>query len=160
MKRNYLHTVFTILMISIICLSCNQRETYYHFKEFKDINWSKNDTLIFEIDSSCIELNKPYNISFEIVNNSDYLYQNLWIFAQDNFQDNQSIAYEIEYPLADNQGNWNGAGFGSLYQLSVPYKQNIIFRQNKNLVLKLVHGMRDEPLLGIEKFGVKVISVN
>lgn len=140
----------------IICLSCHNGETYYQFKELKDIKWSKFDTLVFEIDSTSINPGMAYDINLEILNNPDYAYENLWLYLRDDFESRTPILYEIEYMLADKQGNWYGAGFGSIYQLEVPYKKNIIFKEKRNYLLKIVQGMRDEPLFGIEKVGVKI----
>lgn len=146
------------IMISLICLSCNKREAYYHFNEFADVKWSKLDTIVFNIDSAAITPGVPYDIDLEIVNNTNYQYQNIWFYTQDNFESKRPVAYEIEYTIADKDGNWYGAGFGSLYQLTVSYKKKFVFTEKRNYSFKIVQGMRDEPLSGIEKVGVKIIT--
>ncbi len=145
------------IIISLICLSCNNREAYYHFIELKNNSWSKLDTLTFEIDSTTISAGVPYDIDLEIVNNANYEYQNVWIYTKDNFEGKKTLAYEVEYTIADKDGNWYGSGFGTVYQLTVSYKKKYIFKDKRNYTLSIVHGMRDEPLTGIEKIGVKII---
>jgi gliding motility-associated lipoprotein GldH len=154
MKPKYIY--FSLLII-LICLSCKNREAYYNFYELKDSEWSKLDTLYFDIDSAAIQLNTPYDICIELVNNSDYPYQNIWLYFQDNFERNSFVKVEKQYELADPLGKWYGSGFGSLYELSLDYKKRISFSEKRNYQLKVVQGMRDEPLVGIEKIGVRLI---
>lgn len=152
-----LNKLLCICIVLIMCLSCENRETYFNFQDVSSDGWGKNDTLYFAIDSSMIELNKPYQITFELASNVKYPYQNLWLYVQDNFEDSiQSKAYSVHYMIADDFGNWYGSGFGSIYQLSLSYKKEVIFREKRNYQVKVEHGMRDEPLKGIEKLGLKI----
>jgi len=143
------------LIISLINTSCEHKEVYYQFHELKSHNWSKNDTISFDIDSASIRLNVPLIIQLDLVNNSDYPYQNIWLYIYDNFSDSILIKNEKQYEVADKTGKWLGSGFGSLYQLTVDYK-TIIFTEKRNYQVKVVQGMRDEPLNGIEKIGLKL----
>lgn len=154
-----LKTIYTlcVIIISLICLSCNNREAYYHFKELKNNSWSRLDTLTFDIDSTAILTDIPYNVDLEIVNNTNYEYQNIWFYTTDDFGSKKPVSYEIEYTIADKDGNWYGAGFGSIYQLTVAYKKKFIFTEKRNYTLKIVQGMSDEPLSGIEKIGIKIV---
>lgn len=151
-----------IYIILFVCLavgfsSCQEKEIYYHFEEIKDAKWSKYDTLVFDIDSTLFELNKPYNITIEVTNNINYPYQNIWFFVQTDFGYN-SIFSEIskEYLLADEFGRWKGSGFGSLYQTSLSFDKQVTFDTKRNYQIRVQQGMRDEPLVGIEKVGIKI----
>ena len=84
MKLKPIYTL-SVIIISLICLSCNNREAYYHFKELKNNSWSRLDTLTFDIDSTAILTGIPCNIDLEIVNNTNYEYQNIWFYATDDF---------------------------------------------------------------------------
>lgn len=151
-----------IYIILLACLtvgfsSCQEKEIYYHFQEIKNAKWSKYDTLLFDIDSTLFELNKPYNITIEVTNNINYPYQNIWFFVQTDIG-NDSLFSEIskEYLLADEFGRWKGSGFGSLYQTSLSFDKQIIFDTKRNYQIRIQQGMRDEPLIGIEKVGIKI----
>lgn len=113
--------------------------------------------MTFDIDSTAILTGIPCNIDLEIVNNTNYEYQNIWFYTTDDFGSKKPVSYEIEYTIADKDGNWYGAGFGSIYQLTVAYKKKFIFTDKRNYTLKIVQGMSDEPLSGIEKIGVKIV---
>lgn len=137
--------------------SCGQNEPYFQYNELKEGKWVQHDTLYFNIDSTTYETGIPYNIYLETTNNVNYPYQNIWFFAWDNI-DNDSVYTRIEkeYTLADEFGKWTGSGFGSLYQSTFPYKEHIIFKEKRNISIKVLHGMQDEPLDGIEKVGVRM----
>ena len=156
MKHKFIY--ISILLIGFVCLSCEKREAYYHFSELKEASWSKFDTIYFDIDSLSVTPNTPYDITIELTNNSDYPYQNIWLYIQDDFEDTTFSLEEKQYELANKLGKWHGSGFGSLYQLPLLYKKNIFFTEKRNYHLKVVHGMRDEPLQGIEKIGLKIDS--
>jgi len=143
----------------MICFACGERGAYNQFKEIKNAAWSQHDTLIFDIDSTDIELNTLYNVSIEITNNNHYPYRNFWCFTEDNIE-NDSIADKnsFEFVLADEMGKWNGSGFGALYQSSFRLKEQIKFTENRNYKIKILHAMLDEPLVGIEKIGIHIFK--
>ncbi len=138
-------------------ISCQKQEVYSHFYEIKDAAWNQSDTLIFDIDSTLIEVNKPYTLSIEVSNNVNYPYQNIWFFVQDNIQsDSAYVQQSKEYQLADEYGKWLGSGFGSIYQISLPLYDTLSFDQKRSYRIKLLHAMRDKALQGIEKVGLRL----
>lgn len=149
--------ILGVLLICFVFISCDHKEDYYRFCEIKDGKWGQHDTLIFDIDSAHIELNTVYNIAIEITNNNDYPYRNFWCFVEDNIS-NDSIVdrTNIELILADEFGKWKGSGFGALYQSSTQLKEQISFAEKRNYRICILQGMRDEPLAGIEKVGIKI----
>lgn len=160
LRHRYILTICFILA-ALFAVSCvEQGEVYLHYHQLKDGKWAQRDTMMFEIDSTIFELNKPYELSLEVTNNINYPYRNIWFFIQANIN-NDSVYTQIskEYEMADAHGKWNGSGFGSLYQISLPV-QHITFKEKRNYRIKVEHGMRDEPLIGIEKVGVRLTDPN
>lgn len=156
MSRKLLYILYCICT-GLLFVSCDSDEIYFNFRELESSEWSKSDTLCFDIDSSSIVLNKPVRFDIELANNSDYPYQNIWLHIQDNFSnDSVYTTLEKQYGLCDEYGKWYGSGFGSLYQLSLEYRKNILFKEKRNYRVKIIQGMRDEPLTGIEKIGIKL----
>lgn len=158
LKNKKLGLISSALFILMLLTGCDKREPYYRFEQIKDAEWKQTDTLVFTIDSTIVSPNKVYDISVEISNNNKYSYRNLWVYTTINASPKDSISDTIpkEYVLADKFGKWNGAGFGSLYQSSFPLKEGFTFLQGNNYSIKLIHTMRDEPLKGIEKVGIKL----
>lgn len=158
-RRNLRNKVLCALLCAFLAfahISCNHQEIYYNFHELKNAEWVQNDTLFFDIDSALFELNRPYKMSIEVTNNVNYPYQNIWFFVQTNLKNDSTFSnVSKEYLLADQFGKWKGSGFGSLHQLSLPMG-DIIFKEKRNYRIKIEHGMQDEPLVGIEKLGIKI----
>lgn len=157
MNRNLLYIIVCLWFI-FLSFSCKKNEIYYSFHELKSGKWSQFDTLFFEIDSTSIIIGKPIRFDIELVNNTDYPYRNIWLHVLDDFSDTVFVNNEIQYELCDEYGKWYGSGFGSLYQLSLNYKDDIVFKEKRNYRVGLIHGMRDEPLTGIEKVGIKLVA--
>ncbi len=154
--------VFVLLfaLLTIVNISCEKQEIYYRFHELKNAQWTQGDTMVFDVDSTLFELYTPYRLTVEVTNNAHYPYKNIWLFMQDNFKnDTIFIKSSKEFQLADEFGKWNGSGFGTLFQASFPLDENLIFTERRNYRIKLGHGMRDEPLTGIEKIGLKIEKI-
>lgn len=154
-KNKVLITICTILFF--VATSCNKRgDVYSHFYELKDAQWSQNDTLYFQIDSTLFSLNKAYELSLEITNNVSYSYQNIWLLIESDLtSDSGFVKIEKEFFLADEFGKWQGSGFGTLYQISFPLGE-IRFPAKRNYNIRMIQGMRDENLKGIEKIGIQI----
>lgn len=160
LKISHKSFVYLIFIALLICFSaCQHKEVYYQFREINKGEWSRNDTLIYKIDSLLIDNNIPYKVSIELGHNSDYPYRNICFLVQENFEDTAFFSISKPYLIADPFGKWDGSGFGALYQLSLSYKDTVFFKGRRNFCIKVVHGMRDEPLNGIEKVGIKIEPV-
>ncbi len=151
--------IFALASLSFF-VSCGEQEAYFKYAELKDAQWFQNDTLHFVVDSTDIEPGVPYDITLEITNNAHYDYRNIWLFVRDEMsQHGDSLAFvNKDYVLADEQGRWHGDGFGSLYQVSLPYARSIIFTDRRNHTISIMQGMRDEPLAGIERIGIRIVK--
>lgn len=148
--------LFFVCLFLVTATSCRNEDIYYQFHEIKKQKWSKYDTLFFYIDSALINPSVKYDITVELTNSFDYPYRNIWLYSQDNINDTIFRNYSAQHLLSDEFGKWYGSGFGALYQLSLPYRTSVYFKDNRSYCIKLVHGMRDEPLLGIENVGIRI----
>ncbi len=154
--KHKIAVVFVSFVAITVFFSCGKRDMYFSYNEVKDGRWKMHDTLFFVIDSSCYETGIPYNMFLEVTNNVNYPYQNIWFFEWDNTKnDSLFVRNSIEYPLADEFGKWRGTGFGSLYQSTIPLP-DVVFHEKRNITVKILHGMQDEVLNGIEKVGIRL----
>lgn len=160
MTRN-LKLKSTVIIIGILATlsfsSCGQKDAYFRYNEIKEGQWKMHDTLFFEIDSSNYSVGVAYNLYLEVTNNVNYPYQNIHFFEWDNIANDTTLARtEKECLLADEFGKWKGTGFGSLFQSTFILKENITFSDKRNVSIKMLHGMQDEILTGIEKVGIRL----
>lgn len=156
MKQVVSNKFFLVIILMLFFSSCGEREPYYQFKELKNGDWAIDETLLFEVDSTNIMLNTPYDISIELTNNMDYPYRNLWIEMAFDTGDSIKDEKKLEFVLADEYARWIGDGFGSLFQSSHVVQKGYIFKDSVNLKINIRHIMKDLNLHGIEKIGVKI----
>lgn len=146
--------LFCVLSLYLLASCTHKEDIYYRFHEISGSKWAIGDTLCFDVDSTLFELGVPYNVMLEVTNNIEYPYRNIWFSIYDDLDGNKTTS--AEYYLADKEGKWVGSGFGALYQNSFSYKKNVIFRERKDYHIKVVHGMSDDVLRGIERFGIHI----
>ncbi|MDH6354343.1 gliding motility-associated lipoprotein GldH [Dysgonomonas sp. PH5-45] len=152
-----LKIALAFIVLALSFFSCNNKEVYDSFHTMQGANWSKNTILVFTVDSTLIEPGVPCDVSVELVTNTQYPYQNIWFYVSDDIEKAGSFRKtEKQFLVCDEFGKWYGAGFGNLHQLSLPFSQNVVFKEKRNHIFKVVHGMRDEPLSGVEKIGLKI----
>lgn len=65
----------------------------------------------------------------------------------------------VQTALSDKLGNWLGSGWGSLYELSTPIKKNLALVSGQKYTFKVVQGMRDYDLKGLESVGFRLEKV-
>ncbi|MBP1618375.1 MAG: hypothetical protein H6Q14_2202 [Bacteroidetes bacterium] len=155
LKTKYILGV-AIALLGIVT-SCDNRETYHEFQDVRDASWSKRDSLRFDIDTASMLPGIAYDIHLEMVNNAKFPYQNLWLFVRSNLNGEKIFRQDtIQVRLADIYGKWLGSGFGSYYQTSILFRQRVVFSQKRKYRIQVIQGMRDEPLVGIEKVGLRI----
>ena len=159
LKRTKLIDVFCLsIFILFTVSSCSKGEAYYQFKQIKNGDWVIDNVLSFNIDSADVQVGVPYDISVEITNNTNYPYQNLWLFSEYYKGDSIISKRKDEFLIADEYGQWKGYGFGSLYQNSYTVLQAVRFDTIHDDIIYIRHGMTDKILHGIEKIGLRIIE--
>lgn len=102
--------------------SFNQTSTS-QFKEMPCDGWSKEMPIRFLPEYADSSLN--YDIKLAIRHNTSYQYGNLSLVV--DLIDSTRIVHRnnVDFEVSDGYGNWQGSGFGALYQLSVVIAQDI-----------------------------------
>lgn len=137
-------------------VSCNTSDSYSEFRDIPSKGWNRYDTLVY---SAKVSESKAYTISLDTRNKANYPYQNLWLFVSCHQDSSIVFSDTIQVVLADKMGNWLGAGWGSLYEYSTNYKKSFHFpKSNKPFIIKVVQGMRDYDLQGMESVGIRIES--
>lgn len=149
------------IVLLILCFfflsSCDNDDVYSHFKVIEKQEWGSDEVFVFEVDSSLIEPGTLYSVKWELIHSSNYPYRNIWFYIQNNINEMSAPQKEVtEYTIGDEFGKWSGAGFGSLYQLSLVYRKELQFKEKRNYKFEIRHGMRDDPLIGIDKIGLRI----
>jgi len=134
-------------------VSCSHREVFFEYHSFPNVEWNREDPVVFNVQ---IEDNsQPYDVSLEIRNSNSYPFSNIWLFVDYKAPNGQSRADTIGADLANVYGKWYGKGL-SLYNLSIPYENSILFPDKGTYIYSIRQGMRESPLKGISDIGLKI----
>jgi gliding motility-associated lipoprotein GldH len=148
---------FFLAFFVVILLSCNKNEEYYAFKHLSGGQWPRDSVIYIQFDS--LRLNPPdsYQVDIEIMHNKSYPYQDLWLLIGNNLQDSILQYDTLKCRVCDQYGKWLSSGGSGMHQLSVSYKKNLRAKDSVNTYRFFIRQfMKDDPLLGIERIGVKI----
>jgi gliding motility-associated lipoprotein GldH len=145
---------FCVLIISLFAFACTSNDVYFQYKSVAPKGWSKDSVYSFDIPIS--DTTVLYNVYVNVRNRGEYPYQNLWLFLSKTTPDKTQSKDSIECYLADQRGKWLGSGIGSIMEMPVLYQQNVRFKTKGTYHYKIVHGMRDSILIGINDIGMRV----
>ena len=156
-KRKLKSKWFLPIFISLAVVACNSNDVYFKYQGIDAKGWNKDSLFTFDIPIT--DTLATYNVYVNIRNVGEYPYQNLWLFLSKMNPDSVLVNDSIECYLADNRGKWLGSGVGSIFEMPVLYQQNVHFKNAGNYQYKIVHGMRDTVLIGINDIGMRVEKV-
>lgn len=150
MKKNLL-----LALISILTIGCQRGLVYSEFESIPSYGWEADSVLLYMpqiTDSLC-----DYELQIILRHTNQYAYQNLWFFV-DIKKDSLLIRRDtIESYLADDHGNWLGAGM-QIYELPLMYMDDFKFNQAGIYEMSIQQGMREDTLRAITDVGMKIIK--
>ena len=152
----------SLLRNSLFCLfgaclmaACNENTVYHSYQSLPNEGWGKSDTLSFQCPVTD-SIPGTLRLFAEVRNRSEYPYRNLYLFIHENLLDSTVWRTDtIAVNLADSTGRWTGNGWGSIYQTAV-FVKSVRPLHPGNYTVKIVHGMQDEKLTGLNDVGIRI----
>jgi len=152
-KISYIIILITLGFFLISLLFSNQ--VFSEKIDFKSSVWEYNDTLNFKFNSKS-ELNNNVVLFGKI--NQDYSFANIYLFVE-FFADDVKIKTDtLNCVLYDAYGNPRHKNIGNIQLFKKDFLNNFNFEKNKQYTFKIVHGMREYSLNGIETIGLNIKS--
>ncbi len=143
------------LIVALLTLTaCDKNRVFEDYKTIKNAEWSYKDQPTFLIDIQ--DTTVGYTLYFNIRNNGNYLYNNLWVRMHIEEPSKPERTERFEFTLAEPDGRWLGTGIGDIYSNQILLQENIRFQRKGIYTIKWEQNMRDEPLIGIEDVGMRV----
>jgi gliding motility-associated lipoprotein GldH len=150
---------FVVALCFTLLLSCNRGEIFFRFHHISHSQWQMDDAVVFTMDSLDFRQDRKYQVLIELTANATYPYRDLWLFVEHNLTDSVFRRDSLQFFLVSEYGRRLGSGVGGLRQLSIPLLTGIALDTAQVYELRIGHGMRSNPLRGIEKMGVKVVEM-
>ena len=141
------------LLLLLFLFSCSEKEVFYEFHSFKNEEWNRKEAADFTVNIT--DSLSTYNLDVILRNNSDYPFQNLWLFIDRTDSKGEFLSDTLNVELADVYGKWHGKGL-SLYSLTIPYQSGINYSSGGDYVYSIRQGMRTDPIRGISDVGLRI----
>ncbi len=146
--------LFIIALLAVVLYSCGKREVYNSFVTMPASGWNQDSLVVFRVDIEDVSM--PYNLFVQIRNDNMYPNSNLWLFIDVVSPDGNLQRDTLECMLTDINGRWLGSGWGSLYSMKHPYRLGAKFGASGTYTFRVMHGMRQEDIAGIQNIGLVV----
>ena len=146
--------IFSLTLGIIFLNSCGDLPISSSSIEIDHNGWNSIDNASFDWD--VIDLDLKYDAFIDIRHNSDYPYSNLYLFLDFTFPNGNQRSDTLACVLADERGRWFGSGIGDIIDHRVSFQENFEFPINGKYRLKVAHGMRQDPLVGITDLGFRL----
>lgn len=149
------------LWFFILIVSCNDGILFSDYQATKNGSWQQEDTIKFNFSE--VDTVNPHNMFINIRNDGTFPYRNLFLIAELNFPNGETIKDTLEYEMAMPNGQWLGKGQGNVKENKLWYKENIVFTSSGVYTLQISHAMRKngeveglQNLMGITDVGFQI----
>lgn len=150
--RTDIRNILIFIFLALLTLACKRGNRYSANEAFPPEGWSKYKQPEFNIEIN--DTLSSYDILFSVRNSHKYPYRNLFLFVTTTSPEGILLKDTVEYQLASEKGIWYGKGIGDLYNLTLPYKINVIFPVPGEYRFKIEQGMRTDMLEGMVDLGL------
>lgn len=150
--------VFLALVLFISFASCSKGEVYFRYHQINKGMWHRDSVLSFTMDSIGFNPFSRHDLTIEITSTNIYPFQDIWLQVEHNLNDTIFQRDTLYSRLTDDYGRWLGGGTVGIHQLTIPYKSAVYLDTSRVYMLNISHLMNSDPLLGVEKIGLKVVD--
>lgn len=149
-RINLTHFIITLFILG----GCVDGNTVYHSsRDVSVLGWHPKDTLLWTLTPPDTTLR--YAVGLNIRHDNSYAYQNIGLEITVQKGDTLISCDTLNLSLTDSKGNWNGHGWGSLYETSYGYKE-INFPMQGSYTFLIRPCMNDWDLKGVTSVGLSV----
>ncbi len=155
--------IIVAIAITVILVSCNSNMVKSEYRATDRGVWNKDDVLEFTFSE--LDTVQDHDMFINVRNDETFQYNNLFLIAELNFPDGNTVTDTLEYEMALPDGTWLGKGYGSLKENKLWYKENIVFPTSGVYTLRVSHAMRKNGdvngvmnLEGITDIGFEIVK--
>jgi gliding motility-associated lipoprotein GldH len=156
---------FVVFLLLVSVVSCGENLLKSEFKSTDNGMWAKDNQIEFAFSE--MDTIIKHDVFINVRNDNSYPYNNLFLIANMEFPDGESVTDTLEYEMALPDGTWLGKGYGSIKENKLWYKENIVFPSSGVYTIRLSHAMRKNGdvngvvnLEGITDLGFEITKSN
>jgi len=157
-KKNLIQFTCLLLLTGGLLASCKDSSVYDRSKSVPDNNWSYKDKKDNYIEIT--DTKSAYNLFFNVRITNNYKYSNLFVLLHIFSPKTSDVrTNRLEFKLASPDGQWLGAGSGTVYSYRIPFAQNVKFDKPGVYNFQLEQNMREQPLSDVVDAGLRIEKV-
>ncbi|HEU4719639.1 MAG TPA: gliding motility lipoprotein GldH [Bacteroidia bacterium] len=138
----------------LLFASCDRTRFFEENRDIPNNTWDMNNRLSFDFDVP--DTITKYNFCFNIRNNEDYPYRNIYVFFHTTFPNGKMANDTVDFPLIDESGRWAGKGQGDVHDCRLVFRQNVRFPLAGKYHMEVEQAMRMEKLPGVLNAGIRI----
>ena len=145
-----------IAFIIIAFTSCKRAVIFEAKRTIHESTWHQDSALVFKVDIT--DTITPNNVVYEVTNNDDYPFANMYLFTTVLFPNGKEIKDTLEIGLATPSGKWIGKGWFGTHKTAFPFRMNIRFPYIGTYTFKITQAMRcpSKTLNGVTDFEMAI----
>lgn len=136
MRNNFLFA----MVMAIGLVSCNSDLVFSEYRAMKDGKWEINNVAHFEF--SGMDSTQTHNMFINIRNDDNFAFSNLFLIAELEYPDGNTVKDTLEYQMATPNGEWLGKGLGSMKENKLWFQEKIVFPDSGVYKVNISHAMR------------------
>ena len=152
LNRNLSFLSLAFLVVTLI--SCDSKRFYEENKSIEGGVWVNTNFPSFKVNIT--DTLARYNLYLNVRNDGTYPYSNLYLFIHTLLPGDKTASDTVECQLADPDGKWRGAGFGSLKFNRFLFQRMMAFPRKGIYRFEIQHAMRVKELKGIRDVGIRI----
>ena len=150
--------IYGIFNILLLIVSCDHSKVFDSYEQIDPFGWRPSDTITFEFELDAHKENL-FNSLIGLRHNNNYLYANIFFFVDRESPSGSHEVDTLQYLIAEPDGKWLGSGVGEIKHNIFKFNEHQEMESGK-YKYKIVHGMRDDVLIGVEDIGLRIERSN
>lgn len=147
---------YGIFALFFFLLSCEKQPYYSKVYSFKNSVWKASDLKTFHVDIT--DTSKVYDIIFFFRVNTDYDFNNAWIYLHSTLPDKSQQKKEAhQFFVSNDMGEWLGKKSGSLVESEMIFAKRK-FPQIGKYKFVIEQATTNEELKHVSDLGLKIIE--
>ncbi|MDD2386058.1 MAG: gliding motility lipoprotein GldH [Bacteroidales bacterium] len=150
--------ILLAVSLMLILMSCDRNKVYEDYIKIEDGIWAQENIAKFEFEIN--DTSDIYNVLINLRHASIYPYNNLWLFVKSSAPNGTINIDTVECLLVNKDNRWLGDGMGDIWDIQVPWKNNIRFSHQGIYRIEFEQAMRVKNLPGVMDVGLRVEKIN
>ena len=153
-----------LICLLLVVMSCDSNRMFDKYVAIPNHEWSAENNIEFEVQTN--DTLSKYNVFIQLRNTDNFEFSTLFIIGKIEFPNGTQVIDTLEYEMADVHGKWLGAGYTSVKENKLFYKENIQFSQSgtyrfnvRQATRKMVDIQGVNPLKGVSDVGLRIEKI-